>query len=378
MSPVGPLVSQIKSSLALSAGFAGLLTTIPMLIFGIVAPVAGKLISKINDRVLVSVCLLLILVGILTRSYLGTAGLITGTALLGLGIGILNVLIPVFIRANFPRKIGIVMGTYTTSMTLLSALSAGFCVTLSMALGGWSNALAAFVVFPILALPAWIIASNHGFTERKRTESMPIKETAKSGRYWCAALFMTLQSALFFCMIAWLPSMMVERGASTSDTGYLILIMQLASLITNFLMPVFMQRFKAKRGLLAVLCGIVYAAGFSVLLFGSLPAWARISSVIFLGLGSGLSFGFALTLITILGKTQRETAGLSAFAQGVGYLFSAPMPVLLGAIYDHTGNFYVPALILLLICVPMVITGWKAVRKHNNIQNDIATSLKDS
>jgi CP family cyanate transporter-like MFS transporter len=172
--------------------------------------------------------------------------------------------------------------------------------------------------------------------------------------------------------------MMVERGASTSDTGYLILIMQLASLITNFLMPVFMQRFKAKRGLLAVLCGIVYAAGFSVLLFGSLPAWARISSVIFLGLGSGLSFGFALTLITILGKTQRETAGISAFAQGVGYLFSAPMPVLLGAIYDHTGNFYVPALILLLICVPMVITGWKAVRKHNNIQNDIATSLKDS
>lgn len=378
MSPVGPLVSQIKSSLALSAGFAGLLTTIPMLIFAVAAPVAGKLLSRINDRVLVSVCLFLILAGILTRSYLGVAGLIIGTVLLGLGIGILNVLIPVFIRANFPQKIGIVMGTYTTSMTLLSALSAGFCVTLSMALSGWSNALAAFAVFPILALPAWLVASKQGFSERKRSESASLKETAKSGRNWGAALFMALQSALFFCMIAWLPSMMVERGASASDTGYLILIMQLASLITNFLMPIFMQRFKAKRTLLAMLCGIVYAAGFSVLLFGSLPAWARVSSVILLGLGSGLSLGFALTLITILGKTQRETAGLSAFTQGVGYLLAAPMPVLLGTIYDYTGNFFVPALVLLLICVPMIIAGWSAVRKHNNSQNDIFTPLKDS
>ena len=359
MSPVGPLVSQIKSSLGLSASFAGLLTTIPMLIFAIVAPAAGKLLSYISERALASVCLSLAIFGILIRSYLGVSGLLIGTALLGLGIGILNVLIPVFIRTNFPQKIGVVMGTYTTSMTLLSALSAGFCVMLSAALSGWSNALAVFAIFPVLALPVWLIESKHSYTERMHTQSVSLKETAKQGKNWCAALFMGLQSALFFCMIAWLPSMMVERGANASNIGYLVLLMQLTSLITGFL--ILMQRFPTRRGLLAVFCGIVYAAGFTMLLCGSLPAWLRVCSVVLLGLGSGLSVGFALTLITILGKTQQETAELSAFAQGVGYLFAAPMPVLLGAVYDYSGRFYLPALILLIMCVPMAVVGQRAV-----------------
>ena len=339
MSPVGPLVSQIKGSLGLSASFAGLLTTIPMLIFAIVSPAAGKLLNYISERALIPVCLSLAFLGILIRSYLGVSGLLIGTTLLGLGIGILNVLIPVFIRTNFPQKIGIVMGAYTTSMTLLSALSAGFCVVLSAALSGWSNALAVFAVFPVLALPVWLIESRHSYTERIHTQSVSLKETAKQGKNWCAALFMGLQSALFFCMIAWLPSMMIERGADASNIGYLVLLMQLTSLITSFLMPILMQRFPTRRGLLAVFCGIVYAAGFTILLCGSLPAWLRVCSVVLLGLGSGLSLGFALTLITILGKTQQETAGLSAFAQGVGYLFAAPMPVLLGAGYDCSGGF---------------------------------------
>ena len=361
MSPVGPLVSQIKSSLGLSTSFAGLLTTIPMLIFAIVSPAAGKLLGKISERALVSVCLFLVFLGVLIRSYLNVLGLIIGTTLLGLGIGVLNVLIPVFIRTNFPQKIGIVMGTYTTSMTLLSALSAGFCVMLSAALGGWSNALAVFAIFPVLALPVWLIESEYSGTERMHTEGMALKETAKQGRNWCAALFMALQSALFFCMIAWLPSMMIENGAEASSIGYLVLLMQLTSLITSFLMPILMQRYPTRRGLLAVFCGIVYAAGFTMLLCGSLPVWLRVCSVVLLGLGSGLSLGFALTLITILGKTQRETAGLSAFAQGVGYLFAAPMPVLLGAIYDCSGGFYLPTLILLIMCIPMAVVGQRAV-----------------
>lgn len=371
MSPIGPLVSQIKSSLGLSASFAGLLTTIPMLIFAIVSPAAGKLLGKISERALVPICLSLAFFGILIRSYLGVLGLIVGTALLGLGIGVLNVLIPVFIRTNFPQKIGIVMGAYTTSMTLLSALSAGFCVMLSAALSGWNNALAVFAIFPVLALPVWLIESKYSCTERMHTEKMSLKETAKQGKNWYAALFMALQSALFFCMIAWLPSMMIERGADASNIGYLILLMQLTSLITNFLMPILMQRFPTKRGLLAVFCGIVYAAGFTMLLCGSLPAWLRVCSVILLGLGSGLSLGFALTLITILGKTQQETAGLSAFAQGAGYLFAAPAPVLLGAVYDYSGGFYLPTIILLIMCVPLAIVGQRAVSVKGHILDNL-------
>ncbi len=366
MSPVGPLVSQIKTSLNLSAGFAGLLTTIPLLLFGVVSPFAGKLLNKFSDKALVPACLGLSFAGILMRSYLGIAGLLLGTGMIGLGIGILNVTIPVFIRGNFQEKIGVVMGVYSMSMVLLSALSSGFCVPLSDAMGGWGNALSAFAVFPVLAIPAWLLAARQGFAKRQQAQSVSLREIAKSKVNWYIALFMAFQSAVFFCLLAWLPSALLERGAAKADTGFLMLLMQLVSLSTNFLMPVLMQKFPQKKSLLALLCGVIYAAGFLVLLQAATLLWARVLGVILLGLASGLSFSFALTLITMKGNDQKETAGISAFSHCIGYLLAAPAPALLGSLYDASGSFFLPMLALILVCVPMVLSGIGASDRNNS------------
>lgn len=357
MGPVGPLTSQIKTSLGLSAGFAGLLTTIPLLLFGAVAPFAGKLLHKIDGRALVPACLGLSCSGMLLRSYAGVGGLLIGTGLIGLGIGILNVAIPVWIRLNFPQKIGVVMGVYTTSMTLLSALSAGFAVPFSGALDGWGNALAAFAALPVIAAPAWLFAARHGAAPNAQGRSASLREAAKGVTNLCIALFMAFQSALFFCAMAWLPSVLIERGAAKADAGLLVLLMQLVSLITNFLMPILMQRFPNRRGRLALLCGVTYAAGFLILLQPAVPAWARVLSVVLLGLASGLCLSFALTMIAVRGRDQRETAGISAYAQCVGYLVAAPAPALLGSLYDATGSFLLPVIALVVLCVPLVLSG---------------------
>lgn len=357
MGPVGPLTGQIKASLGLSAGFAGLLTTIPLLLFGVVAPFAGKLLNRIDGKVLVPACLGLSFAGILLRSYAGVGGLLAGTGLIGLGIGILNVAIPVFIRLNFPQKIGVVMGVYTTSMTLLSALSAGFSIPLSGTLGGWGNALAVFAVLPAIAVPAWLLVAQRGSVPAGKSRSASLREAAKGVTNLCIALFMAFQSALFFCMMAWLPSVLLERGAAKADAGLLVLLMQLVSLITNFLMPILMQRYPKRRGWLALLCGVTYAAGFLVLLQPWVPAWERILSVVLLGLASGLCLSFALTLIAVRGRDRRETAGISAYAQCVGYLLAAPAPALLGALYDATGSFSLPVAALIVLCVPAVLAG---------------------
>ncbi len=367
MGPVGPLTAQIKASLGLSAGFAGLLTTIPLLLFGVVAPFAGKLLNRIDGKVLVPVCLGLSFSGILLRSYAGVVGLLAGTGLIGLGIGILNVAIPVFVRLNFPQKIGVVMGVYTTSMTLLSALSAGFGIPLSGALGGWGNALAAFAVLPAVAAPAWLLAAQRSPVPDRKGRSASLREAAKDVTNLCVALFMAFQSALFFCMMAWLPSVLLERGAAKADAGLLVLLMQLVSLITNFLMPVLMQRFPRRRSRLALLCGVTYAAGFALLLRPSVPGWERILSVVLLGLASGLCLSFALTLIALRGRDQRETAGISAYAQCVGYLLAAPAPALLGSLYDATGSFSLPVAALIVLCVPTALAGVGAARSRNKM-----------
>ena len=76
-----------------------------------------------------------------------------------------------------------------------------------------------------------------------------------------------------------------------------------------------------------------------------------------LGLASGLCLSFALTLIAVRGRDRRETAGISAYAQCVGYLLAAPAPALLGALYDATGSFSFPVAALIVLCVPTVLAG---------------------
>ena len=360
MGPVGPLVSQIKESLSLNAGFAGLLTTIPLLFFALACPFAFKLMNRINDKVLIPLCLVLSFAGLLWRSYGGVTGLLGGTALIGVGIGVLNVAVPVFIRMNFKERIGVAMGVYTMSMNLLSALSAGFCIQLAKALGAWNHALAVFAFFPVAALPLWLYASRVGFENRAPAQVVSLARTAKQAKNWFIGIFMALQSILFFCLIAWLPSALGERGAAREDTGLLILLMQLVSLSTNFLMPVLMQRYPRKKPLLALLSSTVYALGFVIFLFASPSAGMFLCSIVLMGLGSGFSISYALTMITMQGKTREETAGVSSFAQGIGYLLSAPAPVLLGMIVDGTGSFLLPMRLLLFVCLPMALVGMAA------------------
>ena len=90
-------------------GFVTMLTTIPLLIFALISPAVGSLLHRIGMKNLFLICILSIFTGILMRSYCGFWGLLTGTAFLGFGIGILNVLIPVWIRRDFPERIGPVM-----------------------------------------------------------------------------------------------------------------------------------------------------------------------------------------------------------------------------------------------------------------------------
>ncbi len=357
ISPVGPLVSQIKATLDLSSGFAGLLTTIPLLLFGIVSSFSGQLLNKFSDKVLICSCLALSFLGVLLRSYLGMGGLLFGTCLIGLGLGILNVVMPVFIRTNYREKIGVVMGTYSMSMNFMSALSSGFAVPLSSLLGGWSNALASFAVLPVIAVFLWLLAAKQGFVNRQQTKGMTLIKTAKSKINWFIALFMGVQSSVFFCLIAWLPSILVERGATKEEAGFLMLLMQLVGVFTNFLMPVLMQRFPKKRGLLSFISGAIYLSGFLVLLQGVMPFWQRVLSVVLLGLASGLCFSYALTSIAMQGKDPQETSSISAFSHCIGYTLAAPVPAFLGLLYDASGSFYLPVFTLILICFPIVLTG---------------------
>jgi CP family cyanate transporter-like MFS transporter len=85
--------------------------------------------------------------------------------------------------------------------------------------------------------------------------------------------------------------------------------------------------------------------------------------VVLLGVGQGASFPLALTMIVLRGGTVRNTAGLSALTQTVGYLLAAFAPFGIGALHDATGSWTAPAIVLMALFVPQTLTGLIAGRR---------------
>jgi MFS transporter, CP family, cyanate transporter len=80
-----------------------------------------------------------------------------------------------------------------------------------------------------------------------------------------------------------------------------------------------------------------------------------------LGLG-GFCFPTALALITARSRTALTTARLSGFVQPFGYFVAAAGPLLVGVLYDITGQWSAILLALVAGTVAMAVAGYRASR----------------
>ena len=137
---VGPLADVIQSDLGVSSGAMGTITTIPLLMFAAFSVVMGDLGRRHPAGHVMVLGIAMVLSGVLCRSLLGTYGLFLGTAVVGIGITAGNVLIPAFIKAHYPERIGRLTGIYTAMMSLMSAVAGAVSVPIGDAVGAMHDA----------------------------------------------------------------------------------------------------------------------------------------------------------------------------------------------------------------------------------------------
>ena len=97
---VGPLLPEITANLGLTGRSSGLLTTLPLLAFAVVSPLAGKIGRRQGEGKTILIGLCLILLGTVLRSTLGVPGLFLGTAIVGIGTALGNVLLPAVVKLS--------------------------------------------------------------------------------------------------------------------------------------------------------------------------------------------------------------------------------------------------------------------------------------
>ena len=75
------------------------------------------------------------------------------------------------------------------------------------------------------------------------------------------------------------------------------------------------------------------------------------------GVAQGGGFAAIFTIVVQVSRTDRESAQLSAFVQGVGYVVAALGPAVLGLAHDVTDAWTVPVLIVLATTATFSVMG---------------------
>ncbi|MGO4887636.1 CynX/NimT family MFS transporter [Anaerobacillus sp. MEB173] len=359
---VGPLIGSITLDLHISNTSAGLLTTLPLLAFAIVSPIAPKIGKSLGNETTIFLALIILTVGIFIRSAGFISSLFIGTALLGISIAIVNVLLPGIIKQRFPLKIGILTAVYTTSMGIMAALASGFSIPLATNMGlGWQKSLSFWAILATLTLLVWLPQLQKSF---HRVE-LPIVKSVKrsiwrSAIAWQVTLFMGFQSFIFYCLIAWLPAILSSRGLDVSTGGWMLALMQFAGLPATFFVPIIAGRLSNQKGIVIAI-GIFYITAFTGLLISGNTLLITLF-IILIGLAQGAGISLALTLFGLRTKNGIEAANLSGMAQSIGYLLAAIGPIIIGHLFDHFLHWTPGLLVLLSVTIALVVVGLGAGR----------------
>jgi CP family cyanate transporter-like MFS transporter len=375
------VLRELQQGTGLSTAATGLLTTVPVLCLGLLAPLAPLAQRRIGAPRVLLACLVLLGLGAFLRTLPGTVLLFGGTILVGAAIAVCNVLLPAVVRQHFPRRTGLMAGLTTMLVTGGAALAGGLTVPLFDWLGhSWRAALASWAVPALVAAGMWLPyapgggpdprepgkAAEDSATATRRGDGPP--QSGGSGasgtvwrraRAWQIALFMGIQSLLAYALMAWLPPFLRDHGESAAASGGLLALLSVSSIPTALVVPVLAARVRDRRPI-AVTVVACSAAGLAGLLCAPVPGAAVWSCL--LGLGQGGELGLALALITLCAGTSARTSMLSSMAQSTGYVLASAGPIVLGAIRSVSGGWTVPLVVLLASTVPMLLFSFLASR----------------
>lgn len=332
---IGPLAPRIEHDLQVSHAVSGLLTTVPVLCFGLLAPVAQMLMARFGPRSGLALCLGLISVfGVARAVSPWAAAVLLLTVPVGAGMALAQAMFPSLVKARFASRPALATGLYSFGINIGAASSSLAAVPLANLLGGWRGTLIALSVFAGGLVPVWLLLSRREPPQPRRAASWP-KLPLHSPTGWLLVVCFSMVSFLYYGLNHWLAESFVERGWTDSHAGLLVGVMNLASLPAGLAVAGFADRVGTRRAwlmaggslMIASLVGVVVLPG---------AAWLW---VVLIGVCNGVLFTLAMTLPLDVGREPGEVGAVAAMMLGFGYVIASTSPFVLGGIRDLTGSF---------------------------------------
>lgn len=387
-----PVLRDIQDDLGIGAASAGLLTTVPVLMFAVLTPVAALVIRRAGAELALMLTLIGVVTGTLLRAIPGFGWMLAGSLLIGAAITVGNVVVPVIIRRDVPpRQVSGVTAAYVSMLNAGSLLTALATAPLAAALG-WPLALLTWAVVSVAGIVLWGVhltrsrgadaysgepvagdedASHEVSPATLLTGPLPVAGAGRRGIFrrsivWLLALTFACQAAIYYGLTTWLPMILGdELGVDRTTAGTLASLFQGVGIIGAFVVPLLARRFPP------IVAALVICACWVILTLGMLVApslyvvWASFGAVAHSG-------GFVVIFSTLVAvaRSDAEAAGMSAFVQGAGYGVAALAAPAMGGLHELTDGWFGALLLLFVLGAAYSVLMLAAMRRAPGRRRD--------
>lgn len=157
--PVGvipPLLTRLGWDLGMGEVARGALTSVPILCFGLLTPVASLVVRRLGVNTAGLLTLGMALVGALLRSAGTTWAAFAGTVIIGAGLTVGNLVAPMVIGRDFWHRTALMTGLYSSTCNVIVTAATALAVPLALVIG-WQGSAAAWTAVPVLLAGAmWL------------------------------------------------------------------------------------------------------------------------------------------------------------------------------------------------------------------------------
>lgn len=361
---LGSIAPVVQAALNISETQIGWLGAVPMLTFAVgalISPTIGRRFGLENTLI---VMIALLTFGMVLRVVVPTwIGFLIGTTLLTLAIGFANTLAAPIIKQRTPKNIPLVTGIFSLTMTVMAGIVAGVVLPLSDMVG-WQWAIGGWSIFGILALILWVFlriklgSSNDQPVSESDTGAAKVS-VWRSAFGWQIAIFMGVQSLLYYTVASFLPSILASRGLDAVTAGQMGSVFQFMAPIAIITLTWLVNRGRPIQALtvLAAVLNVIGIAGISYLPPSTAIIWSAL-----MGAGCSAIFTLSMMLFSLRTYTTNQASDLSGMAQFVGYIIAFFGPLATGWLHEVTGNWDLALLMMLILMVINVVFAWLVSR----------------
>ena len=361
---LGSIAPVVQDALNISETQIGWLGAVPMLTFAVgalISPAIGKRFGLENTLIAM---IALLTAGMIIRTVIPTwIGFLSGTLLLTLAIGFANTLAAPVIKQRTPNHIPLITGLFSLTMTVSAGIVAGVVLPLSEQVG-WQWALGGWSLLGIFAIVIWIFLRLRLGSSSHQTAALPTSGSSEISMWrtsfaWQIAVFMGLQSLLFYTVASFLPSIWVSQGLSAVKAGQMGSVFQFMAPISILSLTWLVNRGRPIQAL-AVLAAALNVVGIlGVSYFSTDLAWLWSGMM---GIGCSAIFTLSMMLFSLRTYTTNQSSELSGMAQFVGYLIAFFGPLGTGWLHEATGDWDLSLLIMLILMIINVVLAWTVSR----------------